>query len=246
MLPDLERLIRLQQLESTADADRRRIAEQPERAQALQARIDAAQAAADTAKAQLADSQQARREVEKEVAAVQSRLTKFKGQLMDVKTNREYQAMQKEIEVAEGEVKGMEDRILELMLEADQLTATVKAAERALAAEQQAVATDRRTLDEEVAAWEAELEKVSAARAELVADMNPQLVVTFEQLANQRKGIAVAEARDGICTICHVRMRPQVFNTIRRNDAIIQCDHCRRILYFVAVPTDAVANEAVQ
>jgi len=246
MLPDLERLIRLQQLESTADADRRHIAEQPERAQALQTRIDQAQAAVDTAKAQLAASQQARREVEKEVAVIQGRLSKFKGQLMDVKTNREYQAMQKEIEVAEVEVKAMEDRILDLMLEGDQLGAAVKEAERALAAEQLAVKADRRTLDEEVAAWEAELAKASAARAELVADMQPQLVVTFEQLARQRKGIGVAEARDGICTICHVRIRPQVFNTIRRNDAIIQCDHCRRILYFAGVTTDAVTNEAVQ
>lgn len=246
MLPDLERLIRLQQLESTADADRRRIAEQPERAQALQSRIDQAQGALDAAKGLLAASQQARREVEKEMAVIQGRLSKFKGQLMEVKTNREYQAMQKEIEVAETEVKAMEDRILELMLEADQLNATVKEAERALAAEQQAVKAERRVLDEEVAAWEAELAKASAAREELVRGIDARLVATFEQLARQRKGIAVAEARDGICTICHVRIRPQVFNTIRRNDAIIQCDHCRRILYFAGVTTDAVTNEAVQ
>ena len=52
----------------------------------------------------------------------------------------------------------------------------------------------------------------------------------FEQVAKKRNGIAVAEARDGICTICHVRLRPQVFNTVRRNEAIPQCDSCNRIL----------------
>jgi predicted nucleic acid-binding Zn-ribbon protein len=45
--------------------------------------------------------------------------------------------------------------------------------------------------------------------------------------------VAVAEARDGLCTICHVRLRPQVFNEVRKNESIIQCDSCRRILYFV-------------
>ncbi len=51
--------------------------------------------------------------------------------------------------------------------------------------------------------------------------------------------MAVAEARDGICTICHVRLRPQVFNPVRRNDEILQCDNCNRILYFVPVPAAA-------
>ena len=58
---------------------------------------------------------------------------------------------------------------------------------------------------------------------------------TFERVAQRRNGIAVAEARDGICTICHVRLRPQVFNTVRRNEQIIQCDSCNRILYFVPI-----------
>ncbi len=54
--------------------------------------------------------------------------------------------------------------------------------------------------------------------------------------------VAMAEARDGICTVCHVRLRPQVFNTVRRNEAVIQCDSCQRILYFVT-PVAAPAAE---
>ena len=55
----------------------------------------------------------------------------------------------------------------------------------------------------------------------------------FERVAHGRKGIAVAEARDGLCTLCHVRLRPQKFNEVRRNDGLHQCDSCTRILYFV-------------
>jgi hypothetical protein len=50
----------------------------------------------------------------------------------------------------------------------------------------------------------------------------------------------VAEARDGLCTVCHVRLRPQVFNEVRRNDALHQCDSCTRILYYV--PSSAPGN----
>jgi predicted nucleic acid-binding Zn-ribbon protein len=63
-------------------------------------------------------------------------------------------------------------------------------------------------------------------------------------VARKRNGIAVAEARDGVCTICHVRLRPQVFNSIRRNDSILQCDHCNRIMFFAVTPAAAAAPDA--
>ena len=62
----------------------------------------------------------------------------------------------------------------------------------------------------------------------------------------KRNGVAVAEARDGICTICHVRLRPQVFNTVLRNDEIIQCDSCNRILYFVPAPAAAAGAAPIR
>ena len=55
--------------------------------------------------------------------------------------------------------------------------------------------------------------------------------------------IAVAEARDGLCVVCHVRLRPQVFNEVRRNDGIVQCDSCTRILYYVPPAAQASAQQ---
>ena len=78
-----------------------------------------------------------------------------------------------------------------------------------------------------------------AERAELVRALSPPVLATFELVARRRNGIGVAEAREGICTICHVRLRPQVFNIVRRNDEILQCDSCQRILYFVPVAAAA-------
>ena len=76
------------------------------------------------AKAQLADSQNARRAIEKDVAVHQGRLSKFREQAMAVKTNQEYHAIQHEIAFAESQVKTLEDKILEHMLEADDLVAS--------------------------------------------------------------------------------------------------------------------------
>ena len=83
---------------------------------------------------------------------------------------------------------------------------------------------------------------MTGERAVIVSALPPDVLSRFEQVARKRNGVAVAEAKDGICTICHVRLRPQVFNTVRRNEEILQCDSCQRILYFVPAPAATQAT----
>ncbi|HEV3140104.1 MAG TPA: C4-type zinc ribbon domain-containing protein [Vicinamibacterales bacterium] len=242
MNPDLERAIALQKLDTAAHDAQRRLAEEPDRTRALDARQEAAKQALADAKARLAANQTARREIEKDVAVHQGRLSKFREQAMAVKTNQEYQAIQKEIGYAQGEIKTLEDRVLERMLEADELTAASKRSEKALAEEQKAIDTERKTMTAELAGLRSSLERIGSERAALVAAMDPHVVAIYNLVASRRHGVAVAQARDFICTICHVRLRPQVFNNILRNDSIIQCDSCQRILYFVPAPASAEAD----
>src|SRR5207248_475115 len=129
MNPDLERLIALQRLDSAADAARRRLAEEPERENGLEARLESARHLVSHSKQRLTANQNARREIEKEVAVHQGRLSKYREQAMAVKTNIEYHAIQKEISHAQNEIKTHEDRMLDQMLEADDLTAELKKAE---------------------------------------------------------------------------------------------------------------------
>jgi len=236
---DLERLIALQRLDTAAEAARKKLADEPERDKAFDARLDAARQRVATAKDRLTDNQNARRAIEKEVAVHQGRLSKFREQAMAVKTNQEYHAIQHEIAHAQAEIKKHEDAMLERMLEADDLTAAVKKAEAELAAEQKAIDADRKVMNTEHGELQQALETMGRERTAIVGALDKQVLLIFEQVAKKRHGVAVAEAKDGICTICHVRLRPQVFNTVRRNESIIQCDSCNRILYFVPAPAAA-------
>jgi predicted nucleic acid-binding Zn-ribbon protein len=246
MHKDLERLIGLQRVDSAIHDAQRRVAAAPDAARALDVRLDAAKTLVSEAKERLTANQNARRAIEKDVAVHQGRLSKFRDQLMAVKTNIEYQAIQKEIGFAQGEIKTLEDRILDLMVEADDITADVKRVETALQAEQKTIEQERQALTAEIAALTAREAQLARERVEVVAALDPQVLAIFEMVSRRRNGVAVAEARDGICTICHVRLRPQVFNTVRRNEAIVQCDSCQRILYFVpaAAAAGSVENTA--
>jgi predicted nucleic acid-binding Zn-ribbon protein len=120
------------------------------------------------------------------------------------------------------------------MLEADDFVAGVKKAEAGLARDKAAVEVERRKLEEETEQLRTELEKVSHEREEVVAQIPAALLAMYDTLIKGRRGLAVVEARDYLCTACHVRLRPQVFNEIRRGNTIHQCGSCQRILYHVA------------
>ena len=237
MSPDLERLIELQNLESAIDEAKRRIAAHPQRVADAEARLAHAKEGVEQAKQGLKTSQDARREQEKEAAVYQSRLSKFKDQLSAVKTNKEYQAMQHEIETAQSELGSVEEKVIERMVEADGLTVAVKKSEQALAVQQKEVDAEKKVLTEELATVEAALTEATGKREAAMKAIPPQLAALFGQIAHARKGIAIATAtRDGLCSACHVRLRPQVFQEIRRNDQIIQCASCNRILYYIPPP----------
>src|SRR5262245_52389200 len=123
------------------------------------------------------------------------------------------------------------------MLEADAIAADVKRAEAVLATRQKEIDAQKKELISELASVDASLKQATEARAELVKDLDPRLISIFEQVARARKGVAVSSAtRDGLCSLCHVRLRPPVFQQVRHNDSIIQCESCHRILYYIPPP----------
>jgi predicted nucleic acid-binding Zn-ribbon protein len=240
MSPDLQRLIDLQRLETAIASARATIAAHPQRLAEADAQLAAATQLLDSAKQRLQDNQEARRALEKDVALYQGRLAKFRDQQSAVKTNREYQALGHEIETAQHDLGGVEEKVLERMVEADTITVDVKQAEAVFAARRKEIEAQKKALTDELAAVEATLESTTGARAALLQEIDPRLVATFEQVARVRKGIAVTTAtRDGLCSVCHVRLRPPVFQQVRANDSIIQCDSCQRILYYVPPPPPA-------
>jgi predicted nucleic acid-binding Zn-ribbon protein len=188
-------------------------------------------------KEQLKTSNDRRRELEKDAALYQGRLTRFKDQLSAVKTNREYQAMQHEIATAQSDLGAVEEKVLEQMLAADDLNAAAKKGEAAVAAQSKEIEAEKKTLSQELAATETSLKQSTEARAALVKALEPRLVALFEQVARVRKGVAICSAtREGLCSVCHVRLRPPVFQQVRHNDSIVQCESCQRVLYWIPPP----------
>ena len=244
MHADIERLIALQRIDSAIEDAECRLADEPVRIELLDACLEEARAQVAAAKNRGAQNLAARREIEKDVALHQGRLSKFRDQSMNVKTNQEYHAIQHEISFAQNEIKLHEDRMLERMIEADDLAVIQKTAETGLGKAQTDAEAGKRALAAEHDVLRARLEALQTERPAVIASLAPEALSVFELVSRRRNGVAMAEAKDGVCTICHVRLRPQVFNTVLRNESVLQCDSCNRILYFVPMTTAGAAEAA--
>jgi predicted nucleic acid-binding Zn-ribbon protein len=242
MHPDLALLIDLQRITSAIDAASKTLTAHPQRLAAIDAGVAEARAAVERAKATLDGEMAERRSAEKDLAVVAGRLEKYKDQLMAVKTNREYHAMQSEMASAQESVQKFEERILELMLQADEATAALKAAQaRLVETEAQAIA-DRKAIEAEHASLAADMTGRQQERDAIAAQLPENTRRLFDGIRAKR-GVAVVQMIDGHCAECNVRVRPMVLGTVKKNDDIVQCDTCSRIIYYVA-PVAAPAAAA--
>jgi predicted nucleic acid-binding Zn-ribbon protein len=233
MTPQLTALVALQHLDTAAEAARRRLHEIPTAEQALDARVKAAAESVNAAKARLGENQQGRRELEKQVAVVDGRLARFDDHKAAVKTNQEFTALLHEIATAKSEKDAIEEQILLLLEAADAVTVEIKTAEQALAETQREADASRDTLRTERQALDAELARLNAERTREAGAIDAPVLARYEQILKQRRLLAVAPIDGELCSACHVRLRPAVVQQVRRNDGIVTCDSCQRILYFI-------------
>lgn len=184
----------------------------------------------------IAQNQKKRRELEQDVALIETKRSKYKEQLDTVKTNKEYTALQHEIEGVGQTIRQIEDQILNQMEEAEQLKVQLHAAQGALETEEKGLLEEKKVVQVQGERLDAEMKKLKAERDAIIAKIPDPTLEIYERTATHRRGVAMAEAKNAICQGCQMRIRPQLFQEIKRNDSIITCESCSRILFYIPPP----------
>ena len=231
MNSDLKRLIRLQSLDLDIQHLQARIDKFPAISKALDDKLSDANTQLTTAHDKSKNNTATRKKLEVEVGSLENKISKYREQMLSVKTNDEYKALQKEIEHAQTAIRGVEDSILTLMMEAEASQHDIRTAEARVKEDQQLVNRERKELEAEHQKDVSAIDSCMTERREIQAQIATDLLTRYERVRKFRGGIGISVARDYVCEVCQVRIRPQVFQEIRKNDQIIACDACQRILY---------------
>lgn len=233
MHPDLKTAIELQEVDQKVAELSSLIDSLPGQIQTLEAQLTDFLHAHEERKHRLAANQKERKELEVDIQGIREKISKHKDQLYEVKTNEQYRAMLKEIEGEEEKIRKIEDRVLEKMIEAEEIQKLVTEAAARLEGEKSRVAAETHRMAALRQEDMKEREVLSRRRIELAAALSEPVRETYERVSKGRHGLAVAEVRDGICSACHVLLRPQVYNEVRASQTVLTCESCSRILYWL-------------
>jgi predicted nucleic acid-binding Zn-ribbon protein len=231
MHPDIVKLLELQRIDAEIARLRQEIAALPKRVAEIETALAGHIAAVEKARSAEKTNEQNRRKHEGEIQNVQQKISKYRDQMLAVKTNDEYKALGKEIKFAEDAVRGFEDKILECMVQTEELEKNIKAAEKSLAIERADVEKEKNEARARTAEDEKAVQELEPKRAELRSGVPENLIRQYDRVLKAR-GSAISEARNHKCLACNVMLRPQVYSDIRDGNIVLSCDSCGRILFF--------------
>lgn len=232
MLPDLKLAIRLQEIDLRLAELSREIASLPVHIAEIEKKLVSHERKLEADRAALSANQKERKSCESDIQTQEQKISKLKDQMLLAKTNEQYRAFQHEIDFCQNEIRKHEDRILELMGESEPLEKNVKAAEGALKTEKTQVESEKQEARERTAVDQRASAELQAERAAVVKEMSQSVYRRYEQARKARRGIGVAEVVDGRCSVCHMALRPQFFQDLRKGEQVMVCESCQRILYY--------------
>lgn len=232
MKEQLERLIELQQIDSKILDKKRMIDEIPLRISEAEFPLKESRSAIDKIKQGHDSLEMKKRSKEKELDDIDERNKKLKARTAEIKTNKEYQAHLKEIESVEKERSTVEDEILIIMEEMDTSSKEIESGEAKLRTEKDKIEAFKKRLESEILEAERELLPLKEARSKMVGTIDEEIYKQYISLFESYNGVAVTEAKDEICQGCNMNIPPQLFVEIKKDEEIIQCPQCRRILYY--------------
>ena len=232
MQQDLALALRLQAVDRKLAVLKHEIAALPKHIAEIERKLEAHTRKLEADRAALTANQRDRKKLEGDIQDRQQKISKLRDQTLLAKTNEQYKAFENEIAFAEGEIHKAEDRILDLMEQSEPLDANVKRADIELKTQREEVESEKKRAREKTEADQRALAEANSERDSIARSMSPKILKEYDRIRKKTKGTVIAEATEGHCDACHISLRPQFFQDLRKGDKIMMCESCGRMLVY--------------
>lgn len=232
MKKQLQLLWKLQTLEQQIEEAQRKKVAYPLELERLQALLRVQEEQEEEEKRRIEDIEKKRIAMEGELELENERIKHSQLKLLEIKTNKEYQALLKEIETGKEHNSQREEEIIRLLDEIDQFKADyVHTVERSQK-ERETIAQETTSIKDQMKKVEQDIGQWHQAREEIIKETDPDLLKRYNTLKEKRNGVAVVLVKNEGCQGCYVNIPPQMYNEVQKNNEIILCPNCHRILYW--------------
>lgn len=231
MLPEIEKLLTLQDRDQKLRAVLTEIAALPAEKAARDRELKSADDRLEAARTRQKEIEVERKKLEVEVNAKQDQIARYKNQQLETRKNEEFSALRHEIEVGEKAITELEDKELVLMEEAESLKPALLAAQEAHVAEKKKVESHMASLTTRKENLEARQKELESERPRFIEGVEEDLLDRYERLFKTKNGLALVTVEHEVCTGCHMKVTHQAILEVKAEKEIVGCPQCGRLLY---------------
>lgn len=171
-------------------------------------------------------------ESENKIKRLNEGVVKIKERMLEVKNNKEYQAMLKEIEIAESSRGDIETEIISILEELDKLSVLVKQDEETFKQSRNKYEQERKIIEDDLNSIDSDAVDWEKKRKDLQKNVSDDLLAKYERIKKRSQGVGVISVWKAVCNGCHMNIPPQLYNELQKSDELHSCPNCNRIIYF--------------
>ena len=228
----LSYLIELQKLDLDLDKINVKKRELPEKIAQMEEEFVTYAASMDESKKKYEELNKRHGEKEDKLRRGIETLKKTKERLLEVKTNKEYQAILKEIEMIENKNSETEDEIISTLEELDQVRVVLKSKEKDFNAYRLQYEKEKKRIEGEISQLEIDFSDYMQGCNNLKKQIRNELLKKYDTIKGKRNGLAVVSVWKEVCGGCHMNIPPQLYIELQRSTELLSCPNCNRIIYW--------------
>lgn len=232
MRAQLERLVALQIVDLKIQEMERVKEEIPQRIACLEEEFRKEEESVQAERIELEKLQKERPQKEKDLEEEIDRVKKAEARVFEIKTNKEYQAVLKEIDNAKKLNRQREEEILGILERLEDMQNHLGKGEKSLEARRREYQRQVAELKQKAASFDEEMAGEVRQREEQEKAIPQDLLSKYHMLLEKRQGVAVARVINGVCQACNMNLRPQLYIELQKQDTLIACPNCNRILFW--------------
>ena len=231
MLPEIEQLLIIQDRDQKITKLNSDIERLPLEEQQAKQRLKSVIESVNSAESDIKSNEVEISKIELDIDTRKDSITKLKNQQLETKKNEEFAAMEHSITNYQDEISQLEDSQLELMEKGEELNNSLEEANDIHAKEQKVVDAELAIIKERKIQFSKKIEELKSDREKIASNIDNDLLDQYNRIFKSKKGVAVSELVNDICSGCHMKVTPTTAGMVRAEKVVSTCDQCGRILY---------------
>ena len=231
MLPEIEQLLIIQDRDQKITKLNSDIERLPLEEQQAKQRLKSVIESVNSAESEIKGNEVEISKIELDIDTRKDSITKLKNQQLETKKNEEFAAMEHSITNYQDEISKLEDSQLELMEKGEELNNSLEEANDIYAKEQKVVDAELAIIKERKIQFSKKIEELKSDREKIASSIDNDLLDQYNRIFKSKKGVAVSELVNDICSGCHMKVTPTTAGMVRAEKVVSTCDQCGRILY---------------